>query len=120
LAESIIYQLSEVDTGNPEMHSPLDTTLRLERAFGGCRILAKGIVRTLRSALEPAAAIGTLALETRAGALGTEGALERTNHGVARIRRKIPIATLAVWLHEQHVTRSPLTFIRSYARLRAR
>ncbi len=92
----------EVCRGWAEFEHRLQATLRFEGAFTGRRIPAQGLDRAHRPTLECAAAIRAPALQTYAGAFTAEGALERTNHGLAGIRRKIAIAALAIWLQEQH------------------
>jgi hypothetical protein len=94
----------------------LQATLRFEGAFSGRRIPVQRFGRPHGSTLECAAAVRAPALQTHAGAFTAEGALERTNHGLAGIRRKIAIAALAIWLQEQHA--SPMASARMVSIIR--
>src|SRR5688572_4606802 len=78
------------------------TATRLENPLRRSRVLGQQMSGAGGARHQVTAAVGALSGQRRADAPGTEGALERADHGVHRVRRQVPVATFAVRSHLQH------------------
>ena len=75
---------------------------RLEDALGGGRKLGELAGRATRTHDELASAIRTLAMKHTARARFAEGAFERADASLGRLRRQIAVAALAVGAQLEH------------------
>jgi hypothetical protein len=83
-----------------------NATFRLDDPLGGGGKAFELALGANGSGLQVASAVGASTAQGPVDAVATEGTLERTDHGVPRMRRKVPAAAFAVgsefehaWLH---------------------
>src|ERR1700750_1360444 len=80
----------------------MQAAVRLEHALARGREKRQLRCRPDRPLQCSAAALRAAALEDAVRARAAEGAFERTNHRVARIRRQVDVAAFAARLEQQH------------------
>ncbi len=65
------------------------TTFDNNSSFGRCRVFFKKLNRSRRTRYEAATAIGANTLQYVVNTIAAEGALERTDHRLLRVRQQI-------------------------------